>query len=61
MGFHIGNASRLSLPKTEGGRQAFQCNILPENTWVYITVERHGDTLAYNCFRDEEVCYIDCL
>ena len=35
--------------------QAFECHILSCDTWVYITVERRGNKLEYNCFRDEEV------
>jgi hypothetical protein len=33
---------------------AFEC-VIEEEMHVYITVERDGTDLAYNCFRDKEV------
>ncbi|KAF2844475.1 hypothetical protein T440DRAFT_559586 [Plenodomus tracheiphilus IPT5] len=55
VGFYIDNRSHRSLPATEGGMQAFECHILSGDTRIYITVQRQGDRLEYNCFRDEEV------
>jgi hypothetical protein len=34
---------------------AFECHIIPTDIHIYITVEREGDLLAYNCYRDKEV------
>jgi hypothetical protein len=53
--FHVGDRSRLSHPIVESSMQSFECYVTPLDTQVYITVERTGDGLAYNCFRDEEV------
>ncbi|CAG5148255.1 uncharacterized protein ALTATR162_LOCUS2174 [Alternaria atra] len=55
IGFHIQNKPYQSMPCYEGGVQAFECHILPSETRVYITVEREGAILVYNCYRDEEV------
>jgi hypothetical protein len=45
------------MPCYEGGVQAFECYILPSETRVYITVEREGAILVYDCYRDEEVSF----
>ncbi|KAF1830838.1 hypothetical protein BDW02DRAFT_80934 [Decorospora gaudefroyi] len=55
VGFYTENRSRQTIPVSEGGMQAFECYIPSREIWVYITVQRRGNTLAYNCFRDEEV------
>ncbi|KAF1840093.1 uncharacterized protein K460DRAFT_322426, partial [Cucurbitaria berberidis CBS 394.84] len=60
-GFYVHNLFGHSLPYTDGGVQAFECHILPNETRVFITIERKGDMLVYNCFRDEEVSHADTL
>jgi hypothetical protein len=47
--------TKMSLPRKEGGVQAFECRLLSTGVDVFITTERHGETLIYDCFKDKEV------
>jgi hypothetical protein len=55
IGLYLQNTTCQSVPLSEGGVQAFECYIIPSQTRVYITVEREGGMLVYDCYRDEEV------
>jgi hypothetical protein len=54
-GFHIQDKSYESMPCHEEGVEAFECHITASEAWVYITVEREGAILVYDCYRDQEV------
>ncbi|KAI1514775.1 hypothetical protein A1F96_10208 [Pyrenophora tritici-repentis] len=54
-GLFVHNQAIHSEPHIEGGLQAFECQMLPSKTKVYILVERQGHSLAYSCFSHEEV------
>jgi hypothetical protein len=55
MGFYIEDHDRQSSPVSETGMQAFKCYLTAKQIWTYITVQRQGSSLVYNCFRDEDV------
>ncbi|EUC27548.1 hypothetical protein COCCADRAFT_30994 [Bipolaris zeicola 26-R-13] len=44
-----------SCPRGQEGLASFECYILSSDVRIYITVERDGDSLFYNCYRDKEV------
>jgi hypothetical protein len=58
MAFQIYNRSRQSLPLEDGAVQGFECDVFSAFSPFYITVERQGDVLMYECFRDREVWLI---
>jgi hypothetical protein len=53
--YYIDDNAKVSFPRKEKGIQAFQCRLLPAGVDIFITIERQGGTLVYDCFRDEEV------
>jgi hypothetical protein len=57
--FHINILIKMDMRHSEalieGGVAAFDCQILPSNTPIYILVERRDNSLVYSCFQDEDI------